>query len=85
MGMRQMLGSLLRRSPSEARPVQPQKHLTSLSEKKENVRGAFKVRRAELIRGRQVLIVDDVYDSGATLEEAWRAVIPEPSTAPLRG
>jgi len=56
------------------RAVQPQKDLTSLSEKKENVRGAFKVRRAELIRGRRVLIVDDVYDSGATLEEAWRVV-----------
>ncbi|MFB3881869.1 MAG: ComF family protein [Armatimonadota bacterium] len=56
------------------RKVRPQKDLVSLSEKKENVRGAFKVRRAELIRGRRVLIVDDVYDSGATLEEAWRAV-----------
>lgn len=56
------------------RKVRPQKDLVSLSEKKENVRGAFKVRRAELIRGRRVLIVDDVYDSGATLEEAWRVV-----------
>jgi predicted amidophosphoribosyltransferase len=56
------------------RKVTPQKDLTSLSEKKENVRGAFNVRRPELVKGRQVLIVDDVYDSGATLEEAWRAV-----------
>jgi predicted amidophosphoribosyltransferase len=56
------------------RKIAPQKDLVSLNEKKENVRGAFKVRRADLVRGRRVLIVDDVYDSGATLEEAWRAV-----------
>jgi predicted amidophosphoribosyltransferase len=56
------------------RKLTAQKDLASLSEKKENMRGAFKVRRAELVRGGRVLIVDDVYDSGATLEEAWRAV-----------
>jgi predicted amidophosphoribosyltransferase len=46
----------------------------SLSEKRENVRGAFRARRPELVTGRWALIVDDVYDSGATLEETWRAV-----------
>jgi predicted amidophosphoribosyltransferase len=59
---------------ARTRIVRPQKDLTSVSEKKKNVRGAFRARRPELVRGRRVLIVDDVYDSGATLEEAWRAV-----------
>ncbi len=56
------------------RTVAPQKDLASLSEKRENIGGAFRVRRPGLIEGMRALIVDDVYDSGATLEEAWRAV-----------
>ncbi len=56
------------------RTVPPQKELASLSEKKANIAGAFKVRREELLRNRRALIIDDVYDSGATLEEAWRIV-----------
>jgi len=57
---------------ARTRTIIPQKDLTSLSEKKENICEAFRVRRPELVRGRRALIVDDVYDSGATLEEAWR-------------
>ncbi len=55
------------------RTVQPQKDLTTLWEKRRNVDGAFVVRRPELVRGRTVLLVDDIYDSGATLAEGWRA------------
>jgi len=56
------------------RAIQPQKDLTTLWEKRENVEGAFAVRRPGLVRGRRVLLVDDIYDSGATLAEAWRAL-----------
>jgi predicted amidophosphoribosyltransferase len=59
---------------ARTRTIEPQKDLVSLSEKRENVRGAFRARRPELVTGRRALIVDDVYDSGATLEEAWRVV-----------
>jgi hypothetical protein len=52
-----------------------QKDVVEWGEKKENVAGAFRVRRAELVRGRTVLLVDDVYDSGATLEEGWRVLM----------
>jgi predicted amidophosphoribosyltransferase len=40
----------------------------------ENVQGAFQVRRLEFVQGKRVLVVDDVYDSGATLGEAYRAL-----------
>lgn len=67
----------LRALPRLLRPVRavrPQKDLTTLWEKKQNVEGAFAVRRPSLVRGRAVLLVDDIYDSGATLAEAWRAL-----------
>ncbi len=49
---------------------QPQKELTSESAKKRNIAGAFEVTSSELIDGRIVLLVDDIYDSGATMHEA---------------
>jgi len=52
-----------------------QKDLVEWGDKRQNVAGAFRVRRAELVRGRKVLLVDDVYDSGATLEEGWRVLM----------
>ena len=67
----------LRALPRLLRPiraVRPQKDLTTLWEKKQNVEGAFAVRRPSLVRGNAVLLVDDIYDSGATLAEAWRAL-----------
>ena len=50
-------------------------------EREENVKGTFAVARPELVRGRTILLVDDVMTSGATLSEcagelkdagAWR-------------
>lgn len=34
-----------------------------------NVRGAFTVRRPEAIRGQRILLIDDVYTTGSTLQE----------------
>jgi ComF family protein len=42
-------------------------HLLALAERRRNVRGAFTVRAD--VRGRHMLVVDDVMTSGATLEE----------------
>ena len=41
-------------------------------QKRRNVAGAFAVRGP--VRGRRVLVVDDLYDSGATLEEVTRVL-----------
>jgi hypothetical protein len=65
----------LPRLMARARRTALQKDVVEWAEKKENVAGAFRVRRAELVRGRKVLLVDDVYDSGATLEEGWRVLM----------
>ena len=43
-------------------------------QRRENVRGAFLVRRPEHVRDRSVLIVDDVYTTGTTLNECARVL-----------
>ena len=42
--------------------------------RKENVRGAFAVARPEFVRGRQVVLVDDVMTTGATLSACASAL-----------
>lgn len=39
-----------------------------LMERMENVSGAFRVKKEENVRGKTILIIDDVYTTGATLD-----------------
>ncbi|MCA8942093.1 MAG: ComF family protein, partial [Planctomycetes bacterium] len=39
-----------------------------------NVAGAFRLRRAGAVRGRPVLLVDDVFTSGSTMRECARVL-----------
>jgi predicted amidophosphoribosyltransferase len=41
----------------------------SAAEREENVRGAFTLARPELVAGKRVLLVDDVYTTGSTVRE----------------
>lgn len=55
------------------RPTAPQVGLTAAA-RRENVRGAFRCPRPELVRGRTVWLVDDVITTGATVAEAARTL-----------
>jgi len=52
---------------AKSRVTQPQKEMKTLAQKRENVAGAFTLRGE--IRNKRFLLVDDLFDSGATLEE----------------
>jgi ATP-dependent DNA helicase RecQ len=57
---------------SKTRHTQPQKDMHTLAQKKANVAGAFAVQGD--VRGKRLLVVDDLFDSGATLEEIARVL-----------
>lgn len=56
------------------RATPPQVGLSRI-QRRENVKGAFSVRQKGLIKGKTILLVDDVYTTGATLREASRELI----------
>ena len=58
---------------TKTRQTQPQKEMSTLAQKHDNVKNAFTLQSA--IKGRRVLLVDDLFDSGATLEEITRLLI----------
>lgn len=55
------------------RPTSPQATLR-LDERRKNLRGAFSLRGREVVRGKTVLLVDDVATTGTTLNEAGRVL-----------
>ncbi|MDO9129018.1 MAG: RecQ family ATP-dependent DNA helicase [Anaerolineales bacterium] len=57
-------------SLAKTRQTKPQKEMHTLPQKRDNVAGAFTLNSD--ITGKRVLIVDDLFDSGATLEEITR-------------
>jgi hypothetical protein len=50
--------------------TRPQKEMRTLAQKRANVRGAFTITAA--VKERRILLVDDLFDSGSTLEEITR-------------
>ncbi len=44
------------------------------AQRRSNVRGAFRVRRPRQVKGRRVILVDDVYTTGATANECARVL-----------
>jgi len=56
------------------RPTRPQVQL-SADERRQNVARAFRVVRPPRVYDRHVLLVDDVYTTGATVNECSRALL----------
>lgn len=46
----------------------------SRNERKKNIRGAFRVKRPDLVNGRRILLVDDLFTTGYTAAEAARTL-----------
>ena len=61
-------------SLQRVRPTRPQVDLDE-KERRHNVLGAFRVTRPQRIAGRSILLVDDVYTTGATVNECSRALL----------
>lgn len=59
---RPFLGNLLRRTKST-----PSQTSLSAHQRRENVRGAFRVRRPQRIAGKSLILVDDIMTTGATM------------------
>jgi len=55
--------------------VPAQSGLTDASARRANVKGAYDVRRPELVRGRRIILVDDVVTTGSTLSECARVLL----------
>ena len=71
-----LLGARFRLEPDilqRTRDTQSQIGLTS-HQRRENLRGAFAVARAQEVIGREVLLVDDVYTTGTTATECARVL-----------
>jgi len=57
----------------KTRQTKPQKEMQTLPQKRDNVAGAFAVKGD--VTGKKILLVDDLFDSGATLEEISKALL----------
>jgi len=58
----------------KARQTRPQKEMVNITQKTLNVKGAFKIQHPDKIKGKNILLIDDLYDSGATLNECTRVL-----------
>jgi len=69
----QAVGKPVKNCLVKTRPTRPQKEMSTLAQKRANVAGAFTVQGE--VTGERILLVDDLYDSGATLEEITRLLL----------
>jgi ComF family protein len=55
--------------------TKPQSLLETVNQKIENVKDAFVIRTPEAIRSKKILLVDDIFTTGATVSEATKALL----------
>lgn len=66
---------------SVRRKYRPDMGHKNARQRAENIRGVFSVVRPDKIRGRKILLVDDVMTSGATFSELRRVLVANGATA----
>ncbi len=66
---------------SVRRKYRPDMGHKNARQRAENIRGVFTVVRPDKIRGRKILLVDDVMTSGATFSELRRVLVANGATA----
>jgi ComF family protein len=64
---------LIRNALFRVKKTAPQKNMTPL-QRAENLKDAFAVINADLIKGKKIILVDDVYTTGATTGECVRVL-----------
>jgi hypothetical protein len=58
----------------KVRATKPQKEMRNLAQKRANVAGAFAVRPRGAVRGKRLLVLDDLVDSGMTMAEVTQVL-----------
>ncbi len=66
--------SLISNNLVKIKNTQPQVEINDFQERKENIQGAFRVKNPEKFSGKKVILVDDVYTTGSTMEEFAKAL-----------
>ena len=73
--MSQQLQLPAKRTLRKLRHTPPQSGLSELSQRKANVLGAYKPVKEADIRGKRILLVDDIYTTGSTMNECARVLL----------
>lgn len=66
------LGIPVQRLLIKQRHTPPQSRIKNAARRQENVKGAYRCCDPELVRGKRILLVDDIVTTGATLSECAR-------------
>jgi predicted amidophosphoribosyltransferase len=59
----------------KTRATRPQKEMRNMAQKQANVAGAFAVKDVSAMRGKRLLVLDDLVDSGTTMQEVTRVLL----------
>ena len=69
------LGLRLTPTLRKIRNTPPQSGFKDVSQRRANVLGAYRIKNSDLIRGKRILLLDDVITTGATASECARILL----------
>ena len=68
-----LLNTPIRKAVRRSKATPPQAGLTS-AQRRANMSGAFRIRRPRVVRGKRILLIDDVFTTGATAAACARVL-----------